>query len=83
MSYIINPLANTSFISGNGEAASVDLNIFESALDDVHAVIDLIIKDIPVNIFAVLGMRNLSGFIGELFAIRASLKKAKGDKHEK
>ena len=69
MSYIINPLANTSFISGNGEAASVDLNIFESALDDVHAVIDLIIKDIPVNIFAVLGMRNLSGFIGELFAI--------------
>ena len=29
---------------------------------------DKIIKDIPVDIFSILGMRNLSAFIGELFA---------------
>ena len=77
MSYIINPLSNTNFISGNGEAASVDLNIFESALDDVHAVINLIVTDIPVDIFSILGMRNLSAFIGELFAI-SLIKESKG-----
>ena len=77
MSYIINPFADTSFTSGNGELECTDVDIFELALDDVHSVIDLIVKDIPVDIFSVLGMRNLSAFIGELFAL-SLIKKSGG-----
>jgi hypothetical protein len=37
-------------------------------LCDVDSVIKKIMDDIPVDIFSILGMRNLSAFIGELFA---------------
>jgi len=69
MNYIINPNCDTSFISGKGNQISIDKAIFELALKDSHLVIEKIVKDIPVDIFAILGMRNLSSFIGELFAI--------------
>ena len=68
MTYLINTKADTSFISGNGETIVLDIKLIERALDDVHKIIKLITDYIPVDIFAILGMRNLSAFIGELFA---------------
>lgn len=68
MTYLINTNANTSFISGNGEITNLDIKLIELALDDVHKIIKLITDYIPVDIFSILGMRNLSAFIGELFA---------------
>ncbi len=68
MNYLINKNADTHFISGNGQQLEFDIQIIEAALIDVHQVIKLITDDIPVDIFAILGMRNLSAFIGELFA---------------
>lgn len=68
MTYLINNKANTNFKSGLGNEETIDILIFEKALHDVHNVVDKIIKDIPVDIFSILGMRNLSAFIGELFA---------------
>ncbi len=37
------------------------------AIDDAHAILDQFVK-FEVDVFAILGMRNLSAFIGELFA---------------
>lgn len=68
MTYLINSKANTTFTSGSGNEETIDILIFEKALHDVHNVVDKITKDIPVDIFSILGMRNLSAFIGELFA---------------
>lgn len=68
MTYIINKKANTEFTSGQGHKEIVEKELFERALRDVHEVIEKITKDIPVDIFSILGMRNLSAFIGELFA---------------
>jgi hypothetical protein len=68
MTYLINSKANTTFTSGLGNEETIDVLIFEKALHDVHNVVDKITKDIPVDIFSILGMRNLSAFIGELFA---------------
>lgn len=68
MNYIFNHHANLDIALGGNRSAAIDLGLFERALKDVHKVIDLIVKDIPVDVFAILGMRNLSAFIGELFA---------------
>lgn len=68
MTYLINSKANTKFMSGSGNEEIIDVLIFEKALHDVHDVVNKITKDIPVDIFSILGMRNLSAFIGELFA---------------
>lgn len=67
MTYLINPEANTRFTTASGQTETVGTEIFERALADVHLVIDSM-KDIPIDIFTILGMRNLSAFIGELFA---------------
>ena len=68
MTYMINKNANTEFTTGQGNKETVEIALFERALCDVHEVIEKITKDIPVDIFSILGMRNLSAFIGELFA---------------
>ena len=65
---MINSRADLSFLSGFGCKENIDASIIERALNDAHNVIDLIIKNIPVDIFSILGMRNLSAFVGELFA---------------
>lgn len=52
---------------------------------DTHCIIDKITKDIPVDVFSILGMRNLSAFIGELFAkslIKMSDGKFVGNPHQ-
>lgn len=68
MTYLVNSNADTKFKSGLGNEEIINVLIFEQALHDVHSVVDTITKDIPVDIFSILGMRNLSAFIGELFA---------------
>lgn len=78
MTYLINENANTTFTSGLGQLETVDVLIFERALNDVHSVVDSITRDVPVDIFSILGMRNLSAFIGELFA--KSLAKESGNR---
>lgn len=68
MSYIINEDANTSYTTGSGGTANFDIDLISRALEDVHITISKIITDVPVNVFDILGMRNLSAFVGELFA---------------
>lgn len=68
MTYLINKNANIHFTTGLGESEKIDILIFERSLIDVHDVVDVITNHIPVDIFSILGMRNLSSFIGELFA---------------
>lgn len=68
MPYLKNKSADTSLISGKGNKITLDISLFERALTDVHKVIEKMMTDIPVDIFSILGMRNLSAFVGELFA---------------
>ncbi len=68
MTYIINQRANTVFRTGFGKQENIDIYIFERALVDAHNIIESITRNVPINIFSILGMRNLSAFIGEIFA---------------
>lgn len=63
----LNRQANLSYFSGNGNQERLDIGLVKEAVDDCHEVIDTILTDIPVDIFEILGMRNLSAFVGELF----------------
>lgn len=77
MRYLVNESADTCLTSGNGNNTVLDITLFERALTDVDLVIKKIMADIPVDIFSILGMRNLSAFVGELFA-RSIAKEANG-----
>ena len=74
MNYLINKNADTYFQSGKEQVAHIELATFQLALQDFQEIISLIMNDIPVDIFSILGMRNLSAFVGELFS--KSLSKA-------
>ena len=65
---LINSSANTKYLSGMGVEAELCLDTVKRAVLDCHTVIDKILYDIPVDVFSILGMRNLSAFVGELFA---------------
>lgn len=67
MDYLINKYTDTRFISGCGQQINLDINWFYNGLDETHHLINKIMQDIPVDIFSILGMRNLSAFIGELY----------------
>ena len=77
MTYLINPNANPDFLSRKGEKERIVIDIFVEALKDTHEVIHKITEGIPVDIFAILGMRNLSAFIGELY-VKSLIKMSKG-----
>lgn len=77
MRYLVNQSADTCLTSVNGYKTVLDKALFERALTDVDSVIKKIMDDIPVDIFSILGMRNLSAFVGELFA-RSIAKEANG-----
>ena len=66
-------------MSGQGVLTKVDIKLFKDALHDTHKIIDLILKDIPVDIFSILGMRNLSAFIGELYV--SSFERVSGNQY--
>ena len=65
---IINEFANTNYLSGSNNEASLCCDMVKRAVIDCHIVVDKILDDIPVDVFSILGMRNLSAFIGEIFA---------------
>jgi len=69
MNYLINPSANTCLTSPYGIVSDLDKNWFYNALLDTHNLIGKIMYEIPVDIFSILGMRNLSAFIGELYVV--------------
>jgi len=80
MRYRINRNHPLSFYSSLGCVAKVPIQSFVDAASDTRKLAEQI-SEFPVNIFEVLGMRNLSAFIGELFA--ASLRKATGQLFER
>lgn len=63
-----NSNASLEYLTGRKNTETLDLEHVKNAVTDCHEIIDLILKDIPVDIFSILGMRNLSAFVGELFA---------------
>lgn len=66
--HILNPNADTYYFSSRGNREYIEPETFLRAVQDTHTVINQIITNVPVNVFEILGMRNLSAFIGELFA---------------
>lgn len=67
LQYITNEKRIINYYGGEGQVVKIDSSAFEKAIIRAHSVIDQITK-FEVNIFEILGMRNLSAFIGELFA---------------
>lgn len=67
MPYRINKNAHTSYISGAGVITEISPDKFYEAIALTHKTIDEI-SDFRVDMFSILGMRNLSAFIGELYA---------------
>lgn len=80
MRYKINHGANTTFVAGHSQRMTVPVEKFLDAVHSAHEVIDEI-SQFKVNIFQILGMRNLSAFIGELYA--ASLIEVTGSQYRK
>lgn len=74
MKYKINSLADLSFKTGIGHI-SHDLTIEHliKAVEHYNVTISAIRDNTPVDIFPILGMRNLSSFVGEVFARSLSL----------
>ena len=70
MEYIERNTRSLAIKRHDGTSVSVPAVVFRNAIDVAHKVIDQF-KDFGVDVFAVLGMRNLSAFIGELYAAAA------------
>ena len=56
-----------SFTSSNNINTKVEKALIKTALDYTHSIIDKFAQ-FDVDVFGILGMRNLSAFIGEIFA---------------
>ena len=67
---LINTNADTTFTSGNNKKAAFTCEMIVDAVNDSHEIVDSILEHLAFDIFSLLGMRNLSAFIGELFAKR-------------
>jgi hypothetical protein len=74
--YIEHTSQKLSIARGTDGYVTISSSVFRQAIDVAHGVIDQF-KDFGVDVFSILGMRNLSAFIGELFA--AGVIKASGD----
>lgn len=62
-----------NYIPREGAVAELPLDYIKDGLHYFDETIDKIQKDVPVNIFEILGMRNLSAFVGEVFAAEVRL----------
>jgi hypothetical protein len=80
LTYKINQKRIVRFKGGGGQTVDVNIEAFQQAVRDAHNVIDQI-SAFEVNIFEILGMRNLSAFVGELYA--ASLIRGLGGQYIK
>ena len=56
-----------SFTSSNKINTTVEKKLIQTALNYTHSIIDKFAQ-FDVDVFGILGMRNLSAFIGEIFA---------------
>ena len=56
-----------SFTSSNKINTTVEKKLIHTALNYTHSIIDKFAQ-FDVDVFGILGMRNLSAFIGEIFA---------------
>lgn len=61
------PAKTIEFQTTPGQSVPLDKSLVLSAIEKTHEVLDKI-NSFEVDIFEILGMRNLSAFIGELFA---------------
>lgn len=69
MNYIQNNQANLIFTAGMGQQSNaLTFQQIFNAIQGFNQTIYLIQQNIPVDIFSILGMRNLSAFVGEVFA---------------
>lgn len=69
MNYIQNNQANLIFTAGMGQQSNaLTCQQIFNAIQGFNQTIYLIRQNIPVDIFSILGMRNLSAFVGEVFA---------------
>lgn len=80
MEYKVNTSHPLTFRSTLGEQAVIPRQAFVDAARETRKLAEKI-SEFPVNIFEILGMRNLSSFVGELFA--ASLKRSTGSLFKK
>lgn len=65
--YKANTARELIFTGGKNQKIEIGVLVFEKAVMRAHKLLDQI-ADFEVNIFEILGMRNLSAFVGELFA---------------
>lgn len=68
MEYIENADVDLNFSNSAKKTSTLDISIIKRAIDDFNLVMDLIDEEIPIDLFGILGMRNLSSFVGEVFA---------------
>ena len=73
LNYRVSKQSAKKLFDVDGNDVIVQPDFFADALAEMHDIIDRI-GEIPVDIFSILGMRNLSAFVGELFV--ASLEKS-------
>jgi len=66
MRYIERLCETISVVRCDGEAVEISAGILRRAIEGTHDVIDKF-RDFDVDVFSILGMRNLSAFIGELY----------------
>lgn len=80
MCYTVNRRANTRYTSGGGITTCIAAEKLCEAIAKTHDTIDEISK-FDIDIFAILGLRNLSAFMGEVYA--ASLISITDNKYRK
>lgn len=76
MIYLTNPDADTTFSIGQ-RVQTIDADLFAQALADMNRVSEWLANNIPVDLFSMLGMRNLSAFVSKMFA-KSLAKKSDG-----
>ena len=78
--YITKEITTVRVLKANGDSTEISIEIFARAIKRAHDIIDKF-KGFEVDVFRILGMRNLSAFIGELYGA-AILIEAKGLFHK-
>lgn len=73
--YVYNKIRGVT-VSGKSESLFLNLDIFKAALALTNQNMDILKENAP-DLFAILGMRNLSAFVGEMF-VSAIVKSASG-----
>jgi len=67
--YFKNPMLHTIELKRRtAPSTSIKVETLLKAVDESHRILEQI-KSFPVNIFKLLGMRNLSAFVGEIFSV--------------